>query len=168
MLLWTLNIIMYTISGHHTWLKLCILCHTVPIPAPCVIASCVYLVGPVYSTRHAGADFVSLKFLSTCPSTLSLPPSLPPSSFLPPSLPHPLLLPGKCADCCKTCCYSTPFGTIFGLSVTVVGLVGFLSSSIYSVVKVEASPDLKNQWAHYHLTLAVTVPWLGLRKLCRE
>ena len=90
MLLWTLNIIMCTISGHHRWLKLCILYHTVPMlltPAPCVIASCVYLVGPVYSTRHAGADFVSLKFLFTCPSTLSLSPSLPPSSFLPPSPP---------------------------------------------------------------------------------
>ena len=52
---------------------------------------------------------------------------------------------GKCTDCCKTCCHSTPFGTIAALSVTVVGLVGFLSSSIYGVLMVEASDDYENQ-----------------------
>ena len=52
---------------------------------------------------------------------------------------------GSCSKCCKVCCYSTPFGTISALSVTVVGLVGFLSSSIYGVVMVDASEDLRNQ-----------------------
>ena len=52
---------------------------------------------------------------------------------------------GKCTTCCKVCCYSTPFGTISALSVAVVGLVGFLSSSIYGVVMVDASEDLQNQ-----------------------
>ena len=52
---------------------------------------------------------------------------------------------GRCANCCKVCCYSTPFGTISALSVTVVGLVGFLSSSVYGVVMVDASEDLQNQ-----------------------
>lgn len=51
----------------------------------------------------------------------------------------------SCLDCCKVCCYSTPYGTIFALSVTVVGLVGFLSSSVYSVALLNATPTLQNQ-----------------------
>ncbi|XP_064405723.1 uncharacterized protein LOC135350810 isoform X2 [Halichondria panicea] len=51
---------------------------------------------------------------------------------------------GESCDCCKICCYSTPYGTIFALSITVVGLVGFLSSSIYSIILVSQTTALSN------------------------
>lgn len=48
-------------------------------------------------------------------------------------------------ECCKSCCYSTPYSTIFALSITVVGLVGFLSSAVYSVVLIDDTPSVANQ-----------------------
>lgn len=47
--------------------------------------------------------------------------------------------------CCKVCCYSTPYATIFTLSVTLVGLVGFLSSSVYAIIMVNETGLFANQ-----------------------
>lgn len=52
---------------------------------------------------------------------------------------------GEDCNCCKVCCYSTPYATIFTLSVTLVGLVGFLSSAVYSVITVSETPLFTNQ-----------------------
>lgn len=45
-------------------------------------------------------------------------------------------------DCCKRCCYSTPYGTLFALGVIVVGLIGFIASSIYGIVTISDTEPL--------------------------
>lgn len=51
---------------------------------------------------------------------------------------------GESCKCCKVCCYSTPYATIFMLSVTLVGLVGFLSSAVYSIITVSETDLFTN------------------------
>ena len=47
-----------------------------------------------------------------------------------------------CEDCCKRCCYSTPYVTLFALSIIVVGLIGFITSSVYAIVIISTADVL--------------------------
>ena len=48
-------------------------------------------------------------------------------------------------SCCKLCCYSTPYGTVIVMTVTLVGLVGFVASALYGVSLLSYTESLKNK-----------------------
>lgn len=47
-------------------------------------------------------------------------------------------------SCCKLCCYSTPYGTVVVMTITLVGFVGFVASSLYGVSLLSYTDSLKN------------------------
>lgn len=50
----------------------------------------------------------------------------------------------KMGSCCKLCCCSTPYGTVIVMTLTLVGLVGFVVSALYGVSLLSYTDSLKN------------------------